>query len=65
MNCLDQESGVHGRTAVMKPLLKDTNKKKRQKQLTMEKWKSIHSLMSPNLELLARHRVSEQIDTEV
>ena len=42
-----RESGLHGQIAAKKPLLKDTNKKKRlawakkHKQWTLDRWKSV------------------------
>ena len=43
-----RESGLHGRIAAKKPLLKDTNKNKRltlakkHEQWTIDRWKSVH-----------------------
>ena len=66
------ESGLHGRIAAMKPLLKDTNKKrlswaKKHKQWTFDRWKSVvwsdeskFEIFGSNICVL-RCRVSEQI----
>ena len=57
------ESGLHVRVAVKKPLLKDTNKKKRlasakkHKKWTLHQWKSV--LFGSNHRVFVRRRVCE------
>ena len=68
------ESGFHGRIAVKKPLLKDTNNKKRlawakkHEQWTLDRWKSVLWSDGSKLEILGyhhhafvRHRVGERM----
>ena len=56
-----RESGLHGRIAAKKPLLKDTNKKKRlawakkHEQWTLDRWNS--ALWSPNFEIFGFNRL--------
>ena len=68
------ESGIHGRIAAKKPLLKDTNKKKRlawaknYEQWTLDGWKSVlwsdesnFEILCSNFRVFVRHRVGEQM----
>ena len=67
------ESGLHGRIAAKKPLLKDTNKKKRlvwdkkHEQWTLDRWKSVESdeskfeIFGSNHCVFVRCRVGEQM----
>ena len=58
------ESGLHGRLAAKKPLLKDTYEKKRlawakkYEQWTLDWWKSVLGLTSPNFRFLVPTTVS-------
>ena len=69
-----RESGLRGRIAAKKPLLKDTNKKKRpalakkHKQWTLDRWKSVlwsdelkFEIFGPNPSVFVRHRVGERM----
>ena len=59
-----RESGLHGRIAAKKPLLKDINKKKilawakKHEQWTLDQWKSVFGLMSPNFRFFVPTTVS-------
>ena len=60
------ESGLHGRIAAKKQVLKDTNKKrlawaKKYEQLTLDWWKSFHwfKMFDSNCRVFVRRRVFE------
>ena len=66
------KSGLHGQIAAKKPLLKDTNKKKRlawckkQEQWTLDQWKSVlwsdeskFQIFDSNRRVFVRRRVGE------
>ena len=68
------ESGLHGQIAAKKPLLKDTNKKKRlawvkkHEQWTLHQWKSVlwsneskFEICGSNRRVFVRHREREQM----
>ena len=56
------ESGLHGRIAAKKPLIKDTNKKKRlawakkHEQWTLDRWKSVLRVDESKFELFGSNR---------
>ena len=69
-----RESGLHGRIAAKKPLLKDTNNKKRlawakkHEQWTLDRWKSVlwsdeskFEIFGSNRRVFVRRRVGEQM----